>query len=306
MPLRGGETVSPRPIHRIDSASDPRIADFVSLTDVDLRKSLEEPAGLFIAEGFIVCQRVIEAGLSIRTILTDDKRLPRVLDLLSAIPEDRRPVCAVAAPEVLTAITGFRVHRGVLACVVRPPARTVDEILPMGGPILALEGLVDATNVGLAFRSAAAMGYRAAIISSDCADPWYRRSMRTSMGSIVSLPWARDDAWPMSLRDASNLGMEVIALSPDPHCPALDQVMISTHGQVVTVFGSEGPGLRPQTRAVIGSCARIPMDGEVDSLNVAASVAVVGYALRNRSVPDDGPPRSSTHAGPRQEGRSAS
>lgn len=271
--------MSSRNFIRIESASDPRIADFVSLTDVDLRRSMEGPAGLFIAEGFIVCQRVVEAGLSVRTVLTDDKRLLRVQELLSQIPERDRPVCAVAAPDVLTAIAGFRVHRGLLASVVRPPAREVQEILQMGGPILVLEGLVDATNVGLAFRSAAAMGYRAAIISADCADPWYRRSMRTSMGAIVSMPWARDAGWPMSLRDAVDRGMHVIALSPDPECPTLDEVMISPPGQVMTVFGSEGPGLRPQTRAVIGSCARIPMAGGVDSLNVAASVAVVGYAL---------------------------
>lgn len=264
----------------IESVTDPRIADFVSLTDMDLRMRTEEPAGLFIAEGFLVLDRVIAAGLSIRMVLTDRKRAPRVHEMIHAIAEDRRPEVAIAEPEVLEQITGFRVHRGVLASVMRPRRPPIDGIVAGRGCLLALEGLVDPTNVGLAFRSAAAMGFTGAVVSTDCADPLYRRSVRTSMGAVIDLPWNRDARWPDSLHEMDESGHTVIAMTPDVDCPDLDTVLSVTRGPVVAVFGTEGAGLRRSTREAIAACARIPMSAGMDSLNVAASVAVVGYALR--------------------------
>jgi tRNA G18 (ribose-2'-O)-methylase SpoU len=265
---------------RIDSAQDPRIQDFVSLTDMDLRLRSEEPAGIFIAEGFLVLERVVRARLSIRTILTDHKRLDRVMRLLSEIPEAQRPDIAIASAQVLEEITGFRVHRGVLGSVTRPLGRSIDEVIDRGGSIMVLEGLVDPTNVGLAFRSAAAMGYSGALVSSDCVDPLYRRSVRTSMGAVIDLPWACDPSWPQSLSTLTQRGISVLALSPDPQCRDLDDVLPTLTGPLAMVFGTEGAGLREDTRSLIGACARIPMAGDIDSLNIAACVAVVGHALR--------------------------
>ena len=272
----------------IESSSDPRIADFIALTDMDLRLRTEHAAGLFIAEGFLVLERVIAAGLSIRVILTDHKRVSRVEESISAIPPENRPDIAIAAPDLLEHITGFRVHRGVLASVERPPRPGVDQVIDTGGCLLALEGLVDPTNVGLAFRSAAAMGFTGAIISTDCADPLYRRSVRTSMGAVIHMPWTRDANWPDSLQ-AMAQSMSVIALSPDPACPDLDEVLKTRRRPVAAVFGTEGAGLRRPTLDIIAACARIPMAQGIDSLNIAASVAVVGYALRSAGVIDAGP-----------------
>jgi tRNA G18 (ribose-2'-O)-methylase SpoU len=269
----------------IESSADPRIADFIALTDMDLRLRTEHAAGLFIAEGFLVLERVIAAGLSIRVILTDRKRASRVEQLISSIPADHRPDIAIAAPDLLEQITGFRVHRGVLASVERPPRPSVGQVVDTGGSLLALEGLVDPTNVGLAFRSAAAMGFTGAIVSTDCADPLYRRSVRTSMGAVIDLPWTRDANWPDSLQ-AMAKSVTVIALSPDPACPVLDDMLKTTSGPVAAVFGTEGAGLRRATRDIIASCARIPMAQGIDSLNIAATVAVVGYALRRAGVVD--------------------
>lgn len=268
----------------IESSADPRIADFVSLTDMDLRKRTEESAGLFIAEGFLVLERVIAAQLTIRMILTDSKRAPRIRELMSLIPEERQPDIAVAEPAVLQEITGFRVHRGVLASVHRPPRPQLAQVIASGGSIIALEGLVDPTNVGLAFRSAAAMGFTGAVVSADCADPLYRRAVRTSMGAVIDLPWFRDAGWPETLIDAARAHLTVIALSPDRSCPDLDDVLAQISGPVIAVFGTEGAGLRESTREAIGSCARIPMAAGIDSLNIAASVAVVGYALRTAGI----------------------
>ncbi len=268
-------------VFSVQSSSDSRIRDFVSLTDMELRRRTEEPAGLFIAEGFLVLERVIAAGLTIRVILTDHKRLARIEELISTIRADVRPDVAVASAQTLEQITGFRVHRGVLASVQRPLAPTIGEVIDGGGPLLILEGLVDSTNVGLAFRSAAAMGFAGAIVSGDCADPLYRRSVRTSMGAVIDLPWARDGAWPGSLQLVKEAGMTPIALSPDPQCPDIDKVLNSAVHPVAAVFGTEGEGLRERTRDVIGTCARIPMGAGIDSLNIAASVAVVGHALRS-------------------------
>lgn len=266
--------------YSVDSPTDPRLVDFFALTDMELRLRTEEPAGVFIAEGFLVLQRVLEAGLTIRTILTDNKRLERVTQLLSTLPASRQPDIAIAPPQLLEQITGFRVHRGVLASVVRPPGRTTDEVLRGGGSIMVLEGLVDPTNVGLAFRSAAAMGFSGAVVSADCIDPLYRRSVRTSMGAVIDLPWARDESWPASLELLAARGISILALSPDPACDDLGEVLPRLAGPVAAVFGTEGAGLRESTRELVDSCVRIPMSGGIDSLNVAASVAVVGYALR--------------------------
>lgn len=265
---------------RVEDPNDSRIREFLSLTDMDLRRGMEESEGVFIAEGFLVLERVMAAGLTLRMVLTDDKRLPRVVALIESLPSDQQPVIAIATGDVLRQITGFNVHRGLLVSVNRPSPTSIEQLLHAGGSLVVLEGLVDPTNVGLAFRSAAAMGFNAVVVSGDCADPLYRRAVRTSMGAVIDLPWARDDAWPTSLDQMRAHGVTPIALTPDPRCPEIGEVVKDLPGPIAAVFGSEGPGLRSSTRRIIDRCARIPMDAGIDSLNIAASVAVVGYAVR--------------------------
>ena len=275
--------VFPDGIIVITDPGDPRVSDFTSLTDMDFRRRMEQPAGLFIAEGYLVLERVVAKSLHIRSILTPAKRLPRVVEIVESIPLSMRPPIAVADEETLRAMTGFDMHRGVLASVHRPPTATVSDICATTGNIAVLEGLVDPTNVGLAFRSAAAMGFTGCLLSADCADPLYRRAIRTSMGAVLELPWARGTRWVDDGPTVVAAGLSAMALSPRGEYADLDEVIAGLTGRrVAAIFGSEGDGLQTSTMEHVEAVARIPMAVGIDSLNVAATVAVVGYALRCR------------------------
>lgn len=265
----------------IADPDDPRIADYRHLTDVELRTRVESPAGLFIAEGYLVIEKVIERGLRIRSALVEPRRVDRLLGILESAGLDTVIYCA--PHQVLESITGYRVHRGVLACVDRPDVMTVDDLINRTGDLIALEGLVDPTNVGLALRSAAALGIEAAIVSPDCADPFYRRAVRTSMGASLTLPLARSHDWPGDLDRLRAGGYHVMALSPDPAGLALEQAVDRARTRahrILALFGTEGDGLRPDTLDRVDQRVFIPMAAGIDSLNVAAAVAVVAYALR--------------------------
>ena len=260
------------------------MVEYVHLTDMDLRRHVEDQGGYFMAEGFFVLERVVGHRLTIRSLLIDERRMARTVDLLLGLPEDQRPTVFTASADVLGPIVGYRMHRGVLACVQRPEPASLTDIIATGGDLLVLEGLVDPTNVGLAFRSAAAMGFTGAVVSPDCADPLYRRAVRTSMGASLDLPWTRSTTWSHDLDVLADHGMWTVGLSPDPAGDDLDQVVRRVRaagGRVAAVFGSEGPGLRRQTLQQAACVARITMERGIDSLNVAASVAVVGYVLRH-------------------------
>ena len=265
----------------VTDPDDPRVSDFRHLTDMDFRRRMESPAGLFIAEGFLVLERVVAKGLPIRDVLIHEKRLDRVSDILDRLPTALRPTVVVADESVLRSITGFDVHRGVLASVQRPTPLSAVQIWGTGGHIAVLEGLVDPTNVGLAFRSAAAMGFTGCLLSADCADPLYRRAIRTSMGAVLDLPWGRCPPGELDFTELRSAGLRTIALSPGPEHPTLDDVLDDFAGQsVAAIFGSEGEGISRRLLTRVDAIARIPMAAGIDSLNVAATVAVVGYALR--------------------------
>lgn len=270
-------------IEEIHSTDDPRIRDFTALTDMDLRRATEPAQGLFIAESFFVLERVLDRGLHVRSILVDSRRVERVRQMLEASTPSGHVVLLHADALILEQITGYRVHRGVLASVERPHEASVGSVASGSGDLLVLEGLVDPTNVGLSFRSAAAFGMAGAILSPDCADPLYRRAVRTSMAATISLPWARSATWPQDLAALSDRGYYVVALSPDPRGVDLSSAIIKareTARPVAAVFGAEGAGLTAEALRQTDAIARIPMAPGIDSLNVAATVAVVGYALR--------------------------
>lgn len=264
----------------IDDARDPRVQDYVSLTDMDLRMRSEQADGIFIAESFFVLERVVLNKMSIRSVLVEPRRLRRVVDHLS---ESTRDITIyIAEPDVLNALVGYRVHRGVLASVERPVARRMADVLDGAGDIVLLEGLVDPTNVGLAFRSAAAMNFSAVVVSPDCADPLYRRAVRTSMGAVLHMPWVRSESWPTTLEEIKNAGIEIIALTPRAQAVNLPVIVADVGSRGVRVgaaFGAEGQGLSEYTLLTAEHQARIAMGHGVDSLNVGAAVAVVGFAL---------------------------
>lgn len=258
----------------VTDAADPRLADYVDLRDVQLRRHLEAEHGLFLAEGEKVVRRAAAAGFPVRSFLL----APRWVEGLRDVLDDAGEVpCYVAPEELVEAVTGFHVHRGVLASLHRPPPRSVSSVLDGARRVLVLEDLVDHTNVGAVFRCAAALGIDAVLLSPRCADPLYRRSVKVSMGAVLAVPYARIEDWYDGLGLLREAGFQVLALTPAPDAVDLESVVQGD--RVALVLGSEGPGLSARWLAAADVRVTIPMTREVDSLNVAAAAAVACYVL---------------------------
>ncbi len=264
-------------IVEIADPADVRLADYRGLTDVDLRTKFEPPHGLFIAEGELVIRRAVRAGYRLRSVLVSDKWLGSIAD----ITEPATPVY-LADPAVLEAVSGFRVHRGALASVHRPPLPTVDTVLAGARRVAVLEDVNTHTNVGAIFRCAAALGIDAVLLTPACADPLYRRSVRVSMGEVFAIPYARFANWPAGLDLLRRRGFRVLALTPEPSATGLAELEVGNQDKVVVVLGAEGPGLSPGVLARVDQRVRIPMSRGVDSLNVGAAAAIAFYVLGRR------------------------
>lgn len=268
-------------LSHVTSADDPRVDDFRRLTDMEWRTSTEARDGYFVAEGALVIERVADLDMIVRGVLTTRKWLPR---LAVALGEWRGPVYVVD-DEVAQEITGYHVHRGALAAVERPIATPLSQLLAHGGDLIVLEDLVDHTNVGLVFRSALALGIRGVVLSPRCADPLYRRAVKSSMGAVLSMPWTRIDersgTWPAPILGLAEAGISLLGLSPRDSAVELAEGLAGRqHERVALVVGSEGPGLSAQALRACEATVRIPMADGVDSLNAAAATAVACYALR--------------------------
>lgn len=264
--------MDPQTITDID---DRRVADYRSLTDVSLRRRKEPAEGLFMAESHPVIRRALLAGYPIRSVLTT----PRWLDAVEELGLPAGTAVLVAEDSLVKSITGYRVHRGALAAMSRTALPAVDDVVRQARRIVVLEGIVDHTNVGAVFRSAAGLGFDAVLVDPTCADPLYRRSVRVSMGAVFSLPWTRAGAWPAPLTDLSEAGWELLALTPRQDAEALGQVAADPPERLAVLVGSEGHGLSSDALTAVTRHVRIPMAAGVDSLNVAAATAVACYAL---------------------------
>jgi tRNA G18 (ribose-2'-O)-methylase SpoU len=263
----------------VSTIEDPRLRDYTSLTDVNLRRVLEPAEGLFMAESSQVIRRALRAGHRLRSVLVAPRYLPELGEVLAAAEAQGAPVF-VAEDSVLEEITGFHLHRGALAAMHRPTLPPVAEVVAGLRRIAVLEALVDHTNVGAVFRSAAALGVEALLVTPECADPLYRRSVRVSMGSVFAVPWTRTGRWPASLAELRELGFTVAALGLTDHSVPLDEFAADPPERLCWVLGTEGDGLSPATMAAADATVRIPMMGGVDSLNVAAAGAVAFWATR--------------------------
>lgn len=261
----------------LSSAQDPRVADYTQLTDTALRRRREPAEGMYIAESSKVLRRAIAAGHTPRSFFLTEKWLADLEDVISRFPDV--PVL-VGAPEVLEAITGFHLHRGAMAAMNRPAPLAVAEVLSGACRVAVLEDIVDHTNVGAIFRSAAAMGMDAVLISPRCADPLYRRSIRVSMGTIFQIPWARLDDWPGELALLRQEGFTTAALELTEDAITLDELESRDFDKLALVLGTEGAGMLPDTLAGVDLKVMIPMRAGVDSLNVAAASAVAFWACR--------------------------
>ncbi|MFD5316242.1 TrmH family RNA methyltransferase [Streptomyces sp. NPDC127098] len=260
----------------VTDPADPRLGDYTDLTDVELRRRREPAEGLFMAEGEKVVRRALAAGYPMRSLLLT----PRWVDGLRDVVDAATVPVYLVSPELAERVTGYHVHRGALAAMGRRPLPAATELLAGARRLAVLEAVNDHTNVGAVFRGAAALGLDGVLLSPECADPLYRRSVKVSMGAVFSLPYARLDHWPKGLDDVRSAGFRLLALTPDAGAVDIaEELRGSGGGRVALMLGAEGDGLTRQALAAADARVRIPMSHGIDSLNVAAAAAVAFYAL---------------------------
>lgn len=259
----------------IADPDDPRMAPFAQMRDRRLRGSAVGGEGVYIAEGETLVRRALKAGHRPRAVLS----VPGGADTARAIVGGAAPVF-VAAPEVMERLVGFDFHRGLMAAMERPPPRDAADVTRGARRVVMLEDLAEATNVGAAFRSVAALGADAVLVSNRCADPLYRRALRVSMGSVLRVPWARVRDWGAEVERLRGEGFTIVVLSPDDDAVDLAELSAAPPERLAMIVGAEAAGVRPRTRARADVVVRIPMDAGVSSLNVAAATAVAAWALR--------------------------
>ena len=245
---------------------DPRLDGFRRLNEPRFRRRYEEAAGVFIAEGPTVVAHVAShAGVLIESILVESNRRDRVPVGLDV------PVFE-GTGSFLASVVGFDFHRGILALCRRPPTSTIEHLASLDS-LAVVEGINDHENLGAVIRAAAALGVDGLLLDPSTADPWYRRSVRVSMGTVVDMPMARATDWPDDLRQLTAAGMRLIAATPDR--AATDVRVFGRVARPAVILGAEGSGLSEATLALADERVRIPMSRGVDSLNVGQAAAVL-------------------------------
>ncbi len=258
------------PIVRIASTDDPRIADYRGVSDPELARA----RGLFIAEGRLIVQRLVEtARTRVKSLLVNESALFALEGTVASLPSETPAyVCDTAD---IARIAGFNIHRGCLALAERPPDATVDDLLCHSRRLVVLEGVANADNVGGVFRNAAAFGVDAVLLSPSCCDPLYRKAVRTSMGATFLVPFARTGDWPGALRAVRERGMVVVALTPREPSQTLDAFVAGTTlERIALLVGTEGPGLSVEAESLADYRVRIPITPVVDSLNLAVATGI--------------------------------
>lgn len=271
----------------VNTLDDPRLDAYVRLTDVQLRSRIEPRKGCFIAETVEVIQRALDAGHEPISVLTEEKYVDQLSGVFARLDTawPDTPVF-VAAPNQLEQLTGFNLTRGALAAFRRPPERPVEEVVQGAHRVAVLEDIRNHTNVGAIFRSAAALGADAVLVSPACHDPLYRRAIRVSMGTVFQVPWTRigtdvhdwaRDGVPL----LHSLGFTTAAMALSDDSISLADPRLKECDKLALVFGTEGDGLAKSTLSRCDYTVKIPMRHNVDSLNVAASSAVAFWELCN-------------------------
>lgn len=261
-------------ITSITEADDPRVADYRTLRDAELRKRYEHQAGVFIAEGPNVVRELVRSRHPTRSLLVDPRRAEELHPHVAHLDV---PVYVVQRP-LLYEIVAFRMHQGALACGGRLPPRPAHLVIAGADRVLVLDAMNDHENMGALFRVARALGVDGVLLGPHCADPLYRRSVRVSMGHVLHVPHATAAALTAGLDDLRAAGLATVALTPDPGAVTIDQV--DPDQPLALLLGAEGPGLPEATLAAADLRVRIPMAPDVDSLNVTASAAIALHALR--------------------------
>ena len=280
-------------IVRLESLDDPRLDAYARLTEVQLRSKLEPAQGIFIAESDKVVKRALAGGMEPLSLLMEEKWLPVMQPVIDDMARRFPDAPAFVAPEgELRKLTGYELTRGALGAFRRPPLPTVADVCAGARRVAVLEDITNHTNVGAIFRSAAALGIDAVLVTPACYDPLYRRAVRVSMGTVFQVPWTRigeeagagatgTGGWaPDGVPLLHELGFKTAAFALTDDSVPLDDPALNAEERLALVFGTEGDGLAHDTIARCDYTVRIPMACGVDSLNVAAASAVAFWQLR--------------------------
>lgn len=265
------------PIIHIQSIDHPGVEVFSTLTEAQLRNRLEPTKGIFIAESPKVIHVALNAGYQPLSLLCEEKHITG--DASSILKRCGDIPVYTGSRELLASLTGYTLTRGVLCAMRRPMPNPVDEICKHAQRIVVIDGVVDTTNIGAIFRSAAALGIDAVLLTPTSCDPLNRRAVRVSMGSVFLVPWTWLEAPIQSL---NGLGFRTAAMALSENSISIDHPILKKEKKLALIMGTEGDGLSQKVINEADYVVRIPMSHEVDSLNVAAASAVAFWELRKK------------------------
>ena len=272
-------------IIKIDSFDDPRLDVFVRLTGAQLRSRLEPEKGVFIAESPTVIEVALDSGCEPIALLTDERLIngavEKIIKRCGGVP------IYTAEKQVLEKLTGFALTRGALCAMRRPKPKTLDELLEGARTVAVLETIADSTNIGAVFRSAAALGVDAVLVTPDCCDPLCRRAVRVSMGTIFRVPWGvigedHEDWRKRGIELLHAHGFKTAAMALTDESVNIDDPELMKEERIAVILGTEGTGLSKSTIEKSDYTVKIPMSNEVDSLNVAAAGVIAFWQLTKR------------------------
>lgn len=265
------------PIIEITSLTHPGVEIFATLTEAQLRSRIEPDKGIFIAESPKVIRVALDAGYEPLALLCERKHIEG--DAADIIARCGDIPVYTGERDLLASLTGYTLTRGVLCAMRRPAPRSVEDICNNCSRIVVVDGVVDTTNIGAIFRSAAALGIEAVLLTPTSCDPLNRRAVRVSMGSVFLVPWTWIDT-PIS--HLNQLGYKTAAMALSDNSVSIDDETLNNEPRLAIIMGTEGDGLADNVIAEADYTVRIPMSHHVDSLNVAAAAAVAFWQLRKR------------------------
>jgi tRNA G18 (ribose-2'-O)-methylase SpoU len=274
-------------ITKIYDFSAPELDIFVRLTGAQLRSKVEPEKGIFIAESPTVIEVAMNAGCEPVALLTDERLINGAVEKIIDRLPDGVPVYT-ATKDVLEQLTGFALTRGALCAMRRPRLLSLEELLSGASRVAVLENIADSTNIGAIFRSAAALGIDAVLVSPTCCDPLCRRAVRVSMGTVLLVPWARigESAadWPAAgIARLHSLGFKTVSMALRRDTVDIDDPVLLSEDKLAIILGTEGTGLTDETITLSDYTVRIPMERGVDSLNVGAAGAIAFWQLTRRA-----------------------
>ena len=263
-------------ITEITSLHHPGAEIFSTLTEAQLRKEYEPEEGIFIAESPKVINVALNAGYKPVALMCEKRHIDG--DAADIIARCGDIPVYTGSRELLAGLTGYTLTRGVLCAMQRPEEPTIDDVCRNAQRVVVIEGVVDTTNIGAIFRSAAALGIDAVLLTRNSCDPLNRRAVRVSMGSVFLIPWT----WIDDATQLKKQGFTTVAMALTDNSVAIDSPLLTTIPKLAIIMGTEGEGLPQSTIDAADHVARIPMSHNVDSLNVAAAAAVAFWELRKR------------------------